>query len=516
MKRIITIAAAALCCATAAFAFDWKVQSNESLRSDMLSYARDFADEAKGTKAGKIVAKLVKAQSNPSDEYSWIEETYDCVKKLEAAYGPVYATTHPAHPEKESKEEMIRRRTLQLLDYPLHVPQYLEDTPEAEKEAFLKVKEDYLAAARKKTIAWLNAPAPAPGALRIVKVYNMGYILRTSEKTVLIDLRWDGTEAEADFIARQADVFFLTHPHGDHYSKTMLDALQKAGVPVVLPKDLMPDYKSDAKNIVWGNDRTMYVGGVSFTSLKGNQGADIPNNVYSIDIDGWRIADSGDNSDHELEKRLSEYGPYDIVLASTWDNVQNVLAAAMAANDSAPLFIPGHENEFGHTVDHRESYHEMFARQDRLGNPDFNYPSYVLMDIGDNIEIKRPSISPSAFSDPELNLGYTTVRSSTNTFAVSMVKVRDSDAIVYTNMTDYLIGRIPGLNVTSDGKIRIRGINSINGPGDPLVLMDGTEISDINSINPLDVAKVDVLKDASAAIYGVRGANGVILITMKR
>lgn len=515
MKRIIAIAAAALCCVCAASAFDWKVQSNESLRSDMLDYARDFAMEAKGTKAGKIVDKLVRDQAKTDDEYSWIADTYEAVKKLEAAYGPVCVTTHPAHPEAESKEAMIRRRTLQLLDYPVHVPQYLDSAPEAQKEAFLAFKTDYLAKARARTIAWLDASAPEPGAIRIVKVYNMGYILRTHEKTVLIDLRWDGTEAEADFIAGKADVFFLTHPHSDHYSKTMLDALQKAGVPVVLPKDLMPDYRSDSKNIVWGNERPMVVGGVSFTSLKGNQGADVPNNVYSIDIDGWRIADSGDNSDHELEKRLSEHGPYDIVLASTWDNVQNVLGAAMAAKGSDPLFIPGHENEFGHTVDHRESYHEMFARKDRLGNPDFNYPSYVLMDIGDNIEIKRPPVGKQSISDPEINLGYATVRSSSNTYAVSMVKVRDSDAIVYSNMTDYLVGRIPGLVVSSDGKIRIRGINSINGPGDPMVLMDGVEVSDINAINPLDVDKVDVLKDASAAIYGIRGANGVILITMK-
>lgn len=518
MKRIISIVAVALLSITAAFAYDWKVQSNESLRSDMLSFANDFAAEAKGTKAGKIVAQLVKDQSKSKDEYSWITDTYEAVKKLEAAYGPVYATTHPAQPEKASQVEMIRRRTLQLLDYPAHVPDYLEDIPEGEKEAFLAFKSAYLAKARTAAIAWLNAPDPEFGSIRIFKVYNMGYMLRTHDKTVLIDLRWDGTDKEADFIAKHADIFFLTHPHGDHYSQTMLDALQRAGVPVVLPKDLMPGYDSQLKRVVWGNENPIKIADVSFTSLKGNQGANIPNNVYTIEVDAWRIIASGDNSDRALEKEIARQAPCDIVLASTWDKVQNILEAAMAPAGADPLFIPGHENEFGHTVDHRESYHEMFSREDRLGNPDFKYPPYVLLDIGENVEIKRPSLSPSKVSadNVEVNLGYATTTSSKNTYAVSTVKVRDIDGIVYNNMIDYLVGRIPGLTVTSDGKIRIRGVNSINSPTDPLIVVDGVETNDINSISPHDVAKVDVLKDASAAIYGSRGANGVILITLKR
>ena len=66
--------------------------------------------------------------------------------------------------------------------------------------------------------------------------------------------------------------------------------------------------------------------------------------------------------------------------------------------------------------------------------------------------------------------------------------------------------------------IRIRGLNSINGGNEPLVVLDGlqggTEL--IRTLNPLDVESMEILKDASAtAIYGSRGANGVILITTK-
>ncbi len=86
----------------------------------------------------------------------------------------------------------------------------------------------------------------------------------------------------------------------------------------------------------------------------------------------------------------------------------------------------------------------------------------------------------------------------------------------YSNMYDYLRGRVPGVQVTSDNKILIRGVNSINLSTDPLIILDGSEINDLSVINPNDVDSVTVLKDGSASIYGVRGANGVIIITTRR
>lgn len=71
----------------------------------------------------------------------------------------------------------------------------------------------------------------------------------------------------------------------------------------------------------------------------------------------------------------------------------------------------------------------------------------------------------------------------------------------------------PGGNTT----IRIRGMNSINGGNNALIVVDGLQGADLNSINPNDIQSIEVLKDASAtAIYGSQGANGVILITTKR
>ena len=93
--------------------------------------------------------------------------------------------------------------------------------------------------------------------------------------------------------------------------------------------------------------------------------------------------------------------------------------------------------------------------------------------------------------------------------------MRPNDAAVYTDMYEYLRGRVPGVAVGTDNSITIRGVNSINLSTEPLILLDGVAITDLSTINPMDVQSVDVLKDASSSIYGARGANGVILITTK-
>jgi TonB-linked SusC/RagA family outer membrane protein len=121
-------------------------------------------------------------------------------------------------------------------------------------------------------------------------------------------------------------------------------------------------------------------------------------------------------------------------------------------------------------------------------------------------------------------VGYGVQKKANVVGAVSSVKLRDISTRPYANLTNVLQGSVPGLNikVTSLGgdptitqKINVRGFNSING-GQPLVLIDGIE-SDISNINPNDIESVSVLKDAqSAAIYGARGAFGVVLITTNK
>lgn len=131
------------------------------------------------------------------------------------------------------------------------------------------------------------------------------------------------------------------------------------------------------------------------------------------------------------------------------------------------------------------------------------------------------AVSSSGPDEAEsFNLGYIQVSKDDNLHSISKVKVDNEEIGSYTNIFDYLRGRVPGVQIgppVAGGtpSITVRGINSINSSTEPLILVDGLEMSDVSGLNPYDVASVDVLKDASTSLYGVRGANGVIIITTK-
>ena len=122
--------------------------------------------------------------------------------------------------------------------------------------------------------------------------------------------------------------------------------------------------------------------------------------------------------------------------------------------------------------------------------------------------------------DTGINVGYGNVDKDELTYSVTQLDIDEKESVVYTNIWEYMRGRVPGVNIgfADPGQtpsITIRGINSVNSSTQPLFLVDGVETPDVSFINPNDIASISVLKDASAAIYGTRGGNGVILITTK-
>lgn len=124
--------------------------------------------------------------------------------------------------------------------------------------------------------------------------------------------------------------------------------------------------------------------------------------------------------------------------------------------------------------------------------------------------------------DEVVVVGYGTMKKSDLTGSISSIKGDDLTKLSTPNIISALGGRAPGVRVVSSGavdggtKIRIRGIGTVNN-SDPLYVVDGFPTGDISYIAPTDIESLEVLKDASAtAIYGSRGANGVILITTKK
>ena len=123
-------------------------------------------------------------------------------------------------------------------------------------------------------------------------------------------------------------------------------------------------------------------------------------------------------------------------------------------------------------------------------------------------------------------IAYGTATKSSFTGSASMVDARTIESRVSTNVTSALAGTTPGVQVISssgdpgsgEATIRIRGIGSMSASNSPLYIVDGMPFDgSISDINPNDVESMSVLKDAAAsAIYGARGANGVVLITTKR
>lgn len=143
-------------------------------------------------------------------------------------------------------------------------------------------------------------------------------------------------------------------------------------------------------------------------------------------------------------------------------------------------------------------------------------------------------------------VGYGTMKKSDLTGSVSAVKSKDFNKGLVTSPSQLIQGRVSGVNITNNGgepgggvTIRVRGSNSVRSGQDPLYVVDGVPLdtsadqqpsgasvagvggnatkNPLNFLNPDDIESIDVLKDASAtAIYGARGANGVIMVTTKK
>lgn len=157
-----------------------------------------------------------------------------------------------------------------------------------------------------------------------------------------------------------------------------------------------------------------------------------------------------------------------------------------------------------------------------------------------NIQLREDA---TALQEVKINAGYYSVKESERTGSIAKITSKDIEKQPVTNVLATMQGRMAGVAITQDSgtpgggfTIRIRGQNSLRADGnEPLYVIDGVPYSSdtvgfnltsaatqgstspLNSINPADIASIEVLKDADAtAIYGSRGANGVVLITTKK
>ena len=154
--------------------------------------------------------------------------------------------------------------------------------------------------------------------------------------------------------------------------------------------------------------------------------------------------------------------------------------------------------------------------------------SYVGMqnqtvDVAGKSSINVTMKDDSQMLEEVVAIGYGTVRKKDLTGAVANMGQKQLKDIPVSSATEAMTGKMAGVNITTtegspdaDIKIRVRGGGSLSQDNSPLYIVDGFEVSSISDIAPSEIESIDVLKDASStAIYGARGANGVIIVTTK-
>ncbi len=154
----------------------------------------------------------------------------------------------------------------------------------------------------------------------------------------------------------------------------------------------------------------------------------------------------------------------------------------------------------------------------------FTYIGYATQEIpvGGNTNIDVKMLAKASELQQVVVIGYGTQRKVDNTGSVSSVKGTEISKQASTNPLSALQGKVSGVTITNNGtpgsspQISIRGLGTVYGNVSPLFVVDGTWYSDISFLNNNDIENVTILKDASStAIYGIRAANGVVLITTK-
>ena len=145
--------------------------------------------------------------------------------------------------------------------------------------------------------------------------------------------------------------------------------------------------------------------------------------------------------------------------------------------------------------------------------------------VGNQTSFQVVLSGDSQLLDEVVVVGYGTRKKSHNTGAISQVGGSDVVAIQANRVDDAIAGKLAGVLIQNqdgapgaDPKIQIRAASSISGASNPLIVVDGYPISgSLATVNPNDIESLEILKDAaSAAIYGSRGANGVVLVTTKK
>lgn len=205
---------------------------------------------------------------------------------------------------------------------------------------------------------------------------------------------------------------------------------------------------------------------------------------------------------------------------------QTITGTVTSATDNAPLSgvsVAVKGTSRGAATDDVGRYSILASAGETLV---FSYLGYISQEItvGQNATINIQLQDDAESLDEVVVVGYGTQRKSDLTGSVGVLSGEDLLQAPVSNALQGMKGRVAGVNVflnsgspSGSPRILIRGLGTINSSSNPLFVVDGVAMENIQFLNPNDIERMEVLKDASStAIYGARGANGVILITTRR
>lgn len=202
---------------------------------------------------------------------------------------------------------------------------------------------------------------PQPGVLQVAKLYNCGFIFRTSQTCLAVDLCIKDAfynDGDPEWFAEHIDALLTTHAHGDHFDVTLLLRMSELEKPMIIPGKLPGmtgvRFKQNCKILDKDMDgKLQLLPGVSIEAAMGYQGNE-PCLLYHINMDGWKIGTVGDNSLHEYETFYETRPRLDVIIAPVFQGMSQLFShTAKAPGNSPILYLSAHENEFHHPTNNR-------------------------------------------------------------------------------------------------------------------------------------------------------------------
>lgn len=294
----------------------------------------------------------------------WMEGTFDFAGRALGQHPPAWP------------EPPVRRHALYMLDEPLHV---LSAPAEPAVSRFLNRQIE-------QAVLEIESERVTRG-MTIWKLYNHGFVVKTPEVTVGFDLHQGPFASfhiapdlfERILLATQA--LFVSHAHGDHADAYAIPRMIELGRPVVAPPGLwvLSPRAGEAEDALhprwivperhWRVHNELLLSAahaagtpIAFRVFPGHQGAELLNNVYLVDLPGdLHVMHTGDQSYAEdfpvWIDHVRRGFDVDVLLPNCWSTDLRRLIQGTAPR----LVITGHENEMGHTVDHREAFSKTYA-----------------------------------------------------------------------------------------------------------------------------------------------------------